>query len=347
MKTAVRKLWELCFEDGPEFTRFYFGKRYKDEINMAVEEDGEVIAALQMLPYPLAYRGATVQASYVSGACTHPRFRSRGVMKELLKKTHRKMYQQGAALSFLIPAEEWLFGYYAKSGYAPVFAFRERTTEWEEKTALVQPDDICVEVAEKVTPEIAEYLNRKMRERPCCILHPLADLEAVAEGLKLEGVSLYVACSLSAGEIVGLAFCAPEGDTLLVKELLRDSSQVEEALLSAASRKGEIRKIRSIELPAGEGDSLLGMARILNVPRMLKVYARKHPEKKLVFRLTDETIPENRGIYKVKDGKMKHRPFLRGTPYSVEQENLPEMDIAELTRMVFEGEAAYMSLMLN
>lgn len=347
MKTAVRKLWEICFEDGPEFTRFYFGKRYKDEINMAVEEDGEVIAALQMLPYPLAYRGATVQASYVSGACTHPRFRSRGVMKELLKKTHRKMYEQGVALSFLIPAEEWLFGYYAKSGYAPVFAFRERTMEWQEKTALTQPDDIYVEVAEEITPEIAEYLNRKMRERTCCVLHPLDDLKAVAEGLKLEGVSLYVARSLLGREMAGLAFCAPEGDTLLVKELLRDSFQAEAALLSAASRQGEIRKIRRMELPAGEGDSLLGMARILNVPRMLKVYARKHPEKRLVFRLTDETIPENRGIYKVKDGKMKYRPFLRGKSCSAEEENLPEMNIAELTRMVFEEETAYMSLMLN
>ncbi len=243
MKAAVRALWELCFGDGPEFTSFYFDKRYSDEINMAVEEEGRVIAALQMLPYPLVYGGSTVRASYVSGACTHPCFRSKGVMKELLRKTHRKMYEQGVWVSILIPADNGLFGYYARSGYAPVFAFRERLSDREVKEDLPQVNDIYVEESGRIIPEIAEYLNRKMCERSCCVLHPLADLEVVADGLKLEGVRLYVARRLSGDGIAGLVFCHTEGDTLFIRELLRDSSEVEEALLSAACRKGEIRKI--------------------------------------------------------------------------------------------------------
>ncbi len=34
-------------------------------------------------------------------------------MKRLLKETHRCMYEDGVLLASLIPAEEWLFGYYA------------------------------------------------------------------------------------------------------------------------------------------------------------------------------------------------------------------------------------------
>ncbi len=89
------------------------------------------------------------------------------------------------------------------------------------------------------------------------------------------------------------------------------------------------------------------MARILNVPRMLEVYARKYPAEAFAFRLTDETIPENKGVYTVKNGKIKFSPSFCRTRYSVKDEILPEMDMAELTRMVFERERPYMSLMLN
>lgn len=64
-----------------------------------------------------------ISTSYISGACTHPDYRKHGAMKRLLKETHRCMYEDGVLLASLIPAEEWLFGYYARSGYAPVFGY--------------------------------------------------------------------------------------------------------------------------------------------------------------------------------------------------------------------------------
>lgn len=56
-KDEVKALWKLCFTDSDEFTDLYFDLRYKDDINMAVREDGKIISALQMISYPMTFAG--------------------------------------------------------------------------------------------------------------------------------------------------------------------------------------------------------------------------------------------------------------------------------------------------
>jgi len=118
IREQVKSLWKLCFDDSEAFIELYFRLRYNNEVNLAIQSGEEVIAALQMLPYPMTFCGQTVPTSYISGACTHPDYRSKGVMRELLSQSFARMLRNGVLFSTLIPAEPWLFGYYAKAGYA-------------------------------------------------------------------------------------------------------------------------------------------------------------------------------------------------------------------------------------
>ena len=59
-KDEVKALWKLCFTDSDEFTDLYFDLRYKDDINMAVREDGKIISALQMISYPMTFCASSV-----------------------------------------------------------------------------------------------------------------------------------------------------------------------------------------------------------------------------------------------------------------------------------------------
>ena len=99
----------LCFNDSKAFIDMYFRLRYSNKVNIAIESGEEVIAALQMLPYPMTFCGATVSTAYVSGACTHPDFRNRGVMHELLTQAFGRMFRNEVLFTTLIPAEPWLF----------------------------------------------------------------------------------------------------------------------------------------------------------------------------------------------------------------------------------------------
>ena len=118
IREKVKNLWKLCFNDSEEFTELYFRLRYNNDINIAIQSGEEVIAALQMLPYPMTFEGEDIHTAYISGACTHPDYRNRGVMHELLSQAFARMLHNNVALSTLIPAEPWLFDYYARSGYA-------------------------------------------------------------------------------------------------------------------------------------------------------------------------------------------------------------------------------------
>lgn len=78
VKEQVRMLWATCFHDSEAFMDLYFGCRYADSLNEYMESDGQVIAALQRIPYRLTYEGMNVPVAYISGACTHPAYRERG-----------------------------------------------------------------------------------------------------------------------------------------------------------------------------------------------------------------------------------------------------------------------------
>ena len=77
MREKVKNLWKLCFNDSDEFTDMYFRLRYSNDVNIAIQSGEEVIAALQMLPYPMTFGKNEIKTGYVSGACTHPDYRNR------------------------------------------------------------------------------------------------------------------------------------------------------------------------------------------------------------------------------------------------------------------------------
>ena len=68
MREKIKSLWKLCFNDSDEFTDMYFRLRYSNEVNIAIQSGEEVIAALQILPYPMTFGKSEIKTGYVSGA---------------------------------------------------------------------------------------------------------------------------------------------------------------------------------------------------------------------------------------------------------------------------------------
>ena len=117
-KSDLKEIWRLCFPSDPEaFIHFYFDKVYKNEETLLYVENGCPVAALQMIPYIIKTGINTPLAGYISGAMTHPDFRKKGYMDQLLKDAFAKMKENGYDYIFLIPQEKWLLGFYARYGY--------------------------------------------------------------------------------------------------------------------------------------------------------------------------------------------------------------------------------------
>lgn len=231
---AARELWERCFQDDEQFTDFYFSHRYSDDIHMAIYRDEQMIAGLQMIPYVLHWRGQLVESAYISGACTHPDFRKQGVMPQLLEATHRRMYEQGVGVSTLIPAEPWLFDYYATSGYVPLFQYQH---EQVQVASLLPAVTIEVERIEQLSTAHYTFVDNAMRQRSCSLLHSQKDLMEVVEAYLLNGGAIWVATSASV--ICGVAFVENLNGAIVVKELLTSYSQQFAASLVVESLSGK------------------------------------------------------------------------------------------------------------
>lgn len=333
VRFETRHLWESSFADPRAFIDLYFREKYRTERNEVIQRDGRVVAALQKLPYPMTYGGNLLPASYISGACTDEAYRRRGLMGELLNQAHRSMQAEGALFSFLIPATPELFAYYAKFGYTPCFRFGWKTVK---ANGMVPSDgSLMVDVVDQPNDCLA-YLRAKMQERPLCVQHPISDLRAVADDMRLAGDTMWV--TRRGDNTVALAICRNETDGTLLRECVYDDKEAHDALINAIASHYGRTELDVLDTTGHEGD-FFGMARIIHAEDMLGLYAQLHPELSLTLSVTDEQLTENNGHYRLEGGKC-HRltePCPSAEPHT----------IAQLTHRLLTEENPLMSLMMN
>lgn len=122
--SQIIALWKECFPDNNEFFDWYFANQYHAENTLVYECDGIISAILQRLPYQIKNIG---QVSYIYGACTHPNYRRKGIMAELIKYSAEIDLSLDIIASILIPREESLFQYYKNFGYKAAFRIYHKT----------------------------------------------------------------------------------------------------------------------------------------------------------------------------------------------------------------------------
>ena len=108
---AMRGIWDACFPGDRAFADFFFKKLYGKAL--VFESDGKVTSMLHLLPFK---RGDGADVTYIYGVGTLPEYRRRGQSAALINAA-----LSGGGACILIPAEPWLFGFYAKFGFKPVF----------------------------------------------------------------------------------------------------------------------------------------------------------------------------------------------------------------------------------
>lgn len=163
----TRQLWQTVFADSEAFVDLYFTRVYRAERNVCCLIDRRVAAALQTLPYTMLYHGSLIRTAYISGVATHPDYRGRGVGGNLMRQAHFRLYHSGCVFASLIPAEPWLYGWYARCGYAQVI------------TCTRPPADPTV-------TGFADF-DRAQRERPCILLHDADGYDVIREDIRLSG----------------------------------------------------------------------------------------------------------------------------------------------------------------
>lgn len=135
MQKQLSDLWQICFEEQPRPTNFFFNNRFQPQNCLVYKVENQIAAMVHLLPAQIFEKDRVVSAHYIYAAATLPQYRSKGYMGALLKAAAYVGEKRGDQYSVLLPANRKLYDYYAKFGYVPNFETRFLTLPFSEMQA--------------------------------------------------------------------------------------------------------------------------------------------------------------------------------------------------------------------
>lgn len=312
-----RAIWQEVFEDEESFLDLYFTQVYRDDETDLLIDYGTLpraIAHTGRLSYFLRLWGKQLPASYISGAATISSERGRGLMPTLLYSSHSKMYQTGKILSFLIPAEPWLYQYYErKFGYAQVCYRRviEQTDSFPSSPLAFQQ--------ESNASNYIEYIRQRKHWIVGHIEHTYSQWRNVIADAALSGGGY-----------------TQRG----ILRLLQGEKQVQ-FVATRLPIDEENRYNQIVAPPEGEAIRPHGMMRAINIPQLLALYAKWHPQVERQFDLFDSILHPNTGRYLVSKGRLLFYPL----PLERLEKNF--LSPSQLLEQLFADPPFYIDLMMD
>ena len=311
-----REIWQEVFGDDDRFLDLYFGHVYQDnETDLLVDYASapKAIAHTGRVSYAFRVWGERVEVAYISGAATLASERGRGLMPALLRSAHTKMYQTGKLLAFLIPAEPWLYDYYQrKFGYAKV-CYRSVSNP---STSTPPLSPLCQQTRAE---GYIHYIQQRQRWPMGHLEHTYPQWKCVIEDALLSGGGY-----------------TQEGIVRLLQ-----GGECSQFVATQLPMKEGLPYHQVVTPPLGEGLEPHGMMRVVKIPQLLALYAKKHPNVEWQFDLFDAMLRPNTGRYRLEKGKCLFTPL----PLRSLQRNILTPSL--LLEQLFADTPFYIDLMLD
>ncbi len=169
-REQVKWIWDYCFEpkDHP-FYLWYFTNYYQDGNTMAGIEDDKLLCCLQLNPYQILLRDATLPCSYIVGLASMPEARRGGIIRQLLYASFAEMRRRGHYVSLLMPSKagfyysfDWEFCYHLYKYMLPIQDLQSVARPYGELSHISDKKKITLldEVYQKFTATKHGYIVR-------------------------------------------------------------------------------------------------------------------------------------------------------------------------------------------
>ncbi len=304
-KSEARRLWELCFEDSALFVDFYFEHVYPTALNY-IDYDPELpmraIAQMQVIPYDYQFWQSVAKAGYISGACTDPNYRSKGLMSKMLSQALNDLYEQGFEFSFLIPAEPWLFDYYHQKA-AYVLSATRQIASYVKRNTNLSADFRLIDSYPSY-----EFYRTQVREMNdwLPVLHSKHQWQLALQDMALANGKVYSLVD-AADAIRAQAYFLPSDEVCPIRVLIGEKDMQEQLIQMILQKEGR-SQINSLQAPTADANPY-AMLRIVNAKRALEIFALANPSLSMRFDLLDRQIPANSGHYCIEDAKLSFEPI--------------------------------------
>jgi len=350
-KQALMNIWKTAFPaDSDAFVDFYFEKKYCKENTLLLFKDDEIASCLQMLPYKMTYYKERIDTAYISGAATVPAYQNQGLMQNLLAHSFVEMRKRGEAVTTLIPQTHTLIDFYKKMGYAPCFDYKIIPVNFEEY--LISSDKMLFKEFEPADLHAAySFYKRHFHRKNICIQKTPVDFSIMVQACQKFDGEVYVL--KDRGEVMGLCFCFFDNGKIIVKDRITETKYYKEYFFSKLMQKYNNQPIFMHAFASHSHPSeLLGMARIVNVKKILKIFAQTYPRAAFIIKINDEHVLRNNVTMVVSHGRIVETES-QTVDFEVSIGELTQLLLGYQTKILGEKYAVfpqlhpYMSLMLE
>lgn len=261
----IIRLWKQCFPGEDEFDAYFFQYIFDAKQTLLLFEAEELCAMLQMIPYQMHLSDQLKDITYIYGACTAPNMRKRGYMAQLLQYSFDLDQANDRVASILIPQEKWLFAFYEKFGYTPLF-FTDSSTIMKPENRLKHENQLIHLTSEHI-PAISHIYHTQMSKFEFYIERSHSWWkQQIAMFRALDGEAFGL---LTAGELSAVAFVWKTEEDIWIQELLSTDKRTGLQLCAALCEKYSCHSIRVTQ----PGDSrALGCAKFYDRHRKMKSY---------------------------------------------------------------------------
>lgn len=306
-KTDFQRIFKSCFSDSARWQQWFFETVANDEDSMMLRYDanGRAASALLMQSYDFLYEGSVLPSRYISCVGTMPEARSKGLASAVMKDAVDRAVAEGAAFVELIPAQDHLYFFYEKLGFATVF-YRDR----ERYTSVHAFPGGEGELTE---PSYDMFHELEM-STGSGVIHSSTDYANILADMAIDGNDAVVA--VRDGEGGGaMLFAVADSAQITVKSLLSTRRELGlTALAELRRRLGE--KPMVVQTPPLSGEPAFlrpaGMLLIADAAKVLSALAAAHHDVRLTIRLTDAAVPSNNGVYVLSGGRCEVQPLRAG-----------------------------------
>ena len=264
---------------------------------------------MQLLPYRMRCLGQTVNAGYVSGLCTHPDFRGKGLAKRLLDKAHQRLHAQGAVFSMLIPGNDDLRHFYTKPSHGAYVTMSYR----EEASWLPTGNAYSAYAISLITPYDADVfvLHQQMDLRTDnVLLSSFSDWQAAIATCHLEGGLALVA--RRKGKPVGIALAVKEADgRVFLRDFLAKRPGAKGALIQFLSEHYDVPIIYDRAPSRCTQPEALPylMMRIVNMKKFCQLFYQPSLFSPYEIQIKDDlSVSENNGTWICANNQVLHNP---------------------------------------
>ena len=339
-KDQVVSVWNYCFEDGEDFVKYYFENVYDVNNTIIIEENDEVLSALQLNKYTIDLRDNKYDVSYVVGVSSKPEVRGLGYMKHLMTYTLEELYKNGEIVSLLMAIDYRLYKRYGFDHCYDQIQYNLRTDEllgFRLSSKLRKATFEDAETLSRIYTKAMESLNGYAVRDEAYFNRFIKEVSSESGYIYIdEENNSYIAYYI-------------QGDTFFVRELIYNNISSLKSMLGYIYNHNTQCKKTVINAPVDDKIKLIianlktceiklipfMAGRVINFEKYIEslnscnIDTQKINNKYIKIKVIDKYIKQNNSVFKISvcDNKIKIQ--------RVEEDYDIELDINSITQLAF------------